>query len=78
MEIYSFINQKYKEQQTTGKSSIKFPELNTKSKSETKQQFYSCGHPVKAVVINTTEVSLAAYFAWKESKTTLCFSCWHK
>ncbi len=74
MEIYSFMNQKYNEQQKTGKSSIKFPELKSKSKPLT----YSCGHPVKAVIIRTSEESLSTYFEWKKSKTTECLSCWNK
>ena len=73
MEIYTFMNQKYEEQQRTGKSSIKFPNLNVKSELKN----YLCGHPVKAVIINTTEESLSTYFEWKKSKTTLCLSCWN-
>ena len=77
MEIYNFINQKYLEQQRTGKSSIKFPDIKIENLNKKSNKIYSCGHPIKAVIINTTEESLSTYFEWKESKTDLCLSCWN-
>lgn len=83
MNIYNFINQKYTEQQRTGKSSIKFPELKVKtqlqlSKKLNSDKMYRCGHPVKAVIINTTPESLSTYMEWKESNSDLCLSCYIK
>lgn len=70
MDIYNFINQKYLEQQRTGKSSIKFPELKIKkvqsqsSKKLNSDKLYSCGHS------NNNE--------WKNSESDLCIECWLK
>ena len=81
MEIYTFMNQKYEEQQRTGKSSIKFPELKVKkSQSQSSKKLnldkYSCGHSIKEVIINTSINTLSTYDEWKESKSDLCIECW--
>jgi hypothetical protein len=45
--------------------------------------FYKCGHKEDTVIMNTTLLSLAAYFTWKdttgfEGDRSLCFNCWIK
>ncbi len=84
MDIYNFINQKYLEQQRTGKRSIKFPELKIKKtqlkslKNSHTVKAYSCGHSVKEVVINTNIDTLSIYNEWKNSESDLCVECWLK
>lgn len=39
---------------------------------------YECGHPVKAIVINTTEESLSTYLEWEKSNSSFCLDCWLK
>lgn len=37
---------------------------------------YKCGHPIKEVIINTSEITLFLYNEWKKSKSDLCIECW--
>ncbi len=37
-----------------------------------------CGAYQKPIIINTTELGLAKYFAWKEDPKGLCFDGWLK
>ncbi len=42
------------------------------------KEIYKCGHPVKEVVINTTEYTLSTYIEWKNSDSNICLDCWLK
>jgi len=42
------------------------------------ETYKKCGHPIKEVVINTNEYTLATYCEWKSSKPDLCINCWLK
>ncbi len=44
----------------------------------TPKKTHNCGHPVKAIVIGTSEESLSTYFNWKNSGSGLCLECWLK
>ncbi len=81
MEIYNFLNQKYKEQQKTGISSIKFPDvMKSEHKNKTEQpKNYLCGHPIKTVIINTAEKTLYLYTQWMyDNPCNFCLDCWIK
>ncbi len=83
MDIYNFVREKYNEQQRTGSSSIKFPELKSLNKNvELKKgnvKIYSCGHPIKSVIINTTPETLYLYSEWAvNNPCDFCLDCWIK
>ena len=92
-DIYRFIKHKYAEQKDTGKSSIKFPD--TKYDAETKKRiiekkltekypikkdgYYSCGHKIKPVIINTSNYTLSVYCDWlNNNPNDFCLDCWIK
>lgn len=41
------------------------------------KEFYpKCGHEVIPIITGINALSLASYYAWKESKSGLCLDCW--
>jgi len=92
-DIHNFIRSKYKEHKETGKSTIKFPDV--KHDVETKKRiiekkltekypirkdgFYSCGHKIKPVIINTSSYTLSVYCEWlNDNPNDFCLDCWIK
>jgi len=85
MDIYTFMNLKYKEQQRTGKSSIKFPIFNVKNTAKQSEvqsnniHKYKCGHISKSIIINTNSETLSLYTEWMyNNPCDFCLDCWLK
>ncbi len=91
MNIHNFIRSKYEENKKTGKSTIKFPDI--KRGAETKKHiiekkltekypirkdgFYSCGHKIEPVIIDTNDYSLSVYCDWLNNNPSgICLDCW--
>ena len=89
MDIYNFMRRKYEEHKKTGKSSVKFPEVEKIKKtkidtqqlklSKNKSNIYKCGHQIKTLIINTSAYTLSVYTDWLyNNKKNLCLDCWLK
>lgn len=80
MDIYNFMNQKYRENKRTGHSTIKFPtmiESKKLTKDSNENKFYSCNHQSKPVVMNTTPETLSIYTEWLyNNPNNVCLECW--